>query len=41
MSSQRVKTAVIGAGLIGEQHAESYAENPRAELVMVADVNAD
>lgn len=41
MSAKRVKTAVIGVGLIGEQHAESYAENPRAELVMVADMNAD
>lgn len=41
MASQRVKTAVIGVGLIGEQHAESYVENPRAELVMVADMNAD
>ncbi len=41
MDARRVKAAVIGVGLIGEQHAESYAENPRAELVMVADVNAD
>lgn len=41
MSEKRVKTAVIGVGLIGEQHAESYASNPRAELVMVADMNAD
>ena len=41
MSQQRVKTAVIGVGLIGEQHAESYVENPRAELVMVADMNPD
>jgi predicted dehydrogenase len=41
MSAERVKTAVIGVGLIGEQHAESYVENPRAELVMVADMNAE
>lgn len=41
MSSRRVKTAVIGVGLIGEQHAESYVENPRAELVMVADMNPE
>ena len=41
MESKRVKTAVIGVGLIGEQHAASYSENPRAELVMVADMNAD
>ena len=33
MASRKVKTAVIGVGLIGEQHAEFYAENPRAELV--------
>lgn len=41
VAGERVKTAVIGVGLIGEQHAESYVENPRAELVMVADMNAD
>ena len=41
MSAKQVKTAVIGVGLIGEQHAESYADNPRAELVMVADMNPD
>jgi predicted dehydrogenase len=41
MSSRRVKTAVIGVGLIGEQHAESYVENPRADLVMVADMNGE
>lgn len=41
MASGTVKTAVIGVGLIGEQHAESYVENPRAELVMVADMNSD
>jgi predicted dehydrogenase len=39
--SDTVKTAVIGVGLIGEQHAESYVENPRAELVMVADLNPE
>jgi predicted dehydrogenase len=41
MAGERAKAAVIGVGLIGEQHAESYLENPRAELVMVADVNED
>lgn len=41
MTSRQAKTAVIGVGLIGEQHAESYIENPRAELVMVADMNPD
>lgn len=41
MSDRKVKAAVIGVGLIGEQHAESYVENPRAELVMVADMNPE
>jgi len=41
VESRKVKAAVIGVGLIGEQHAESYVENPRAELVMVGDMNAD
>jgi predicted dehydrogenase len=41
VASRKAKTAVIGVGLIGEQHVESYAENPRAELVMVADMNAE
>lgn len=41
MPSNKAKAAVIGVGLIGEQHADSYAENPRAELVMVADLNPD
>lgn len=41
MAGNRAKAAVIGVGLIGEQHAESYVENPRAELVMVADMNAE
>ncbi len=41
MSERRAKTAVIGVGLIGEQHAEAYQGNPRAELVMVCDLNPD
>ncbi|CAN5819380.1 Gfo/Idh/MocA family oxidoreductase [soil metagenome] len=41
VSVRKVKAAVIGVGLIGEQHAESYVDNPRAELVLVADMNAD
>lgn len=41
MASGTVKTAVVGVGLIGEQHAESYVENPRAELVMVSDMNPE
>ncbi len=35
--TRRVKAAVIGVGLIGEQHAETYQEYPRSELVMVFD----
>jgi predicted dehydrogenase len=41
VAGQRVKAAVIGVGLIGEQHAEAFAANPRAELVMVCDANAE
>ena len=41
MTEQRVRTAVIGVGLIGEQHAEAFAANPRAELVMVCDANPE
>ncbi|MCC6946012.1 MAG: Gfo/Idh/MocA family oxidoreductase [Thermomicrobiales bacterium] len=41
MAERRAKTAVIGVGLIGEQHAEAYQSNPRAELTMVCDLSAD
>lgn len=41
MTDRKVKAAVIGVGLLGEQHADVYAGNPRAELVMVHDLNAD
>lgn len=41
MADGTVKAAVIGVGLIGEQHAEVYAEYPRSELVMVSDVNEE
>jgi predicted dehydrogenase len=41
VASDKVKTAVIGVGLIGEQHAETYHEYPRSELVLVYDVNND
>jgi predicted dehydrogenase len=37
----RVKAAVIGVGLIGEQHAEVYQEYPRSELALVYDVNPE
>ena len=39
--TRRVKAAVIGVGLIGEQHAETYQEYPRSELVMVFDRDLD
>ena len=41
MSARKAKAAVIGVGLLGEQHAEAYANTPRAELVMVHDLNPD
>jgi predicted dehydrogenase len=41
VTERKARAAVIGVGLIGEQHAESYFENPRAELVMVCDMNPD
>ena len=34
-NTRKIKAAVIGVGLIGEQHAETYQEYPRSELVMV------
>jgi len=37
----KVKAAVIGAGLIGEQHAEVYHTYPRSELVLTCDVNLE
>jgi predicted dehydrogenase len=41
MSERRAKAAVIGVGLIGEQHAEAYHAYPRANLTMVYDLNAE
>jgi predicted dehydrogenase len=41
VKSQRIKTAVIGAGLIGAQHAQAFANNPRADLVLICDANAE
>ncbi len=38
---RRVKAAVVGVGLIGEQHAEVYQEYPRSDLVLVSDLNGD
>jgi predicted dehydrogenase len=41
MADGTVKAAVIGVGLIGEQHADAYAEYPRSELVIVSDLNEE
>lgn len=41
MGEQRVKAAVVGVGLLGEQHAEQYVRSEKAELVLVHDVNPD
>ncbi len=41
MAREKVKAAVIGVGLIGEQHAEAYHEYPRSELVYVMDLNPE
>jgi predicted dehydrogenase len=40
-TSDTVKAAVIGVGLIGEQHAETFHDYPRSELALVCDLNAD
>lgn len=37
----RLRTAVIGVGYLGRFHAEKYAAHPGAELVAVADLDAD
>jgi predicted dehydrogenase len=37
----RVRTAVVGVGLIGEQHADAYHDYDRSELILVHDLNAD
>jgi predicted dehydrogenase len=37
----KVKSAVVGVGLIGEQHAEAYDSYDRAELVLVHDLNPE
>jgi len=41
MGDGQVKAAVIGVGLLGEQHAGQYAQSPKAELILVHDVNPD
>lgn len=39
--AETVKAAVIGVGLIGEQHAQAYHDYPRAELDLVYDLNPE
>lgn len=39
MANESVRAAVIGVGLIGEQHADAYAEYPRSDLVLVCDLS--
>jgi predicted dehydrogenase len=41
MTERKVKAAVIGVGLIGEQHAQTYHEYPRSELAYVMDLNGE
>ena len=41
MSDRRVRVGVVGVGHLGRHHARLLAANPRAELVAVADLNAD
>ena len=41
MANEVVKAAVIGVGLIGEQHADTYAEYPRSELILTCDLNQE
>ena len=39
MAGDRLRTAVVGVGLIGEQHADVYAAYDRAQLTYVYDAN--
>lgn len=39
VSSEPVRLGIVGVGQIGKQHVQSYAKNPNAKLVAVADVN--
>jgi predicted dehydrogenase len=41
MFDERLSTAVVGVGLIGEQHADVYAAYPRSDLSLVYDANPD
>ena len=39
--ADRVRAAVVGVGLIGEQHVEAWRANPRAEVTLVCDADPD
>lgn len=41
MTSSPLAVAVVGAGVIGPRHADSYAANDHAEIVGVADIVAE
>jgi predicted dehydrogenase len=40
-NTRRVKAAVVGVGLIGEQHADVYHEYLRSDLVLVTDLDLE
>lgn len=40
-SVEKIKVAVIGAGLIGDVHARAYSESEKSELVVVCDINEE
>ena len=37
----KLKIAVIGTGLVGSFHAETFYRNPNSELVSVCDIDKD
>ena len=37
----RLRTAVVGAGKMGEIHARVYSELPQSNLVAIVDIDAD
>lgn len=38
---EKVRIAVIGNGIIGEQHLQNYAKIPEAEVVAICDINEE
>ena len=38
---EKIKVAIIGVGIIGEQHLKTYAEIPEAEVVAICDINEE